>query len=413
MKEIFLDAASNTALDKRVLKKMKPYLSEKFMGNSRSTHEFGIRASIAVEKARKLVAKICCTNPENVIFTSGATESNNMVIKGLALKEMGSKKAKKNQKRHIICSATEHDSVINACKQLEKLGFKVDYVKPKTEGTIRLEDVEPFFTENTLLICVMSVNNELGTMNDIGAITSFAKSKGVYSLVDCTQMVGYGGNSLELCSLYPNASFFSFSGHKIYGPTGTGCLIATDDNLKALEDNGLIVGGAQELGLRGGTTNVAGVVGISAALEIMYSYKMYLPLKYGSLYNYLENQLNKAFGGKCKINVVPKHKNIVSLNFGEYFDKLGAFAGYSLADILACHQVAVSAGSACDSQHDETEGDFNPSHVLMAIGLNEHDVQCTVRVSFNRKTRNKDIDTLIEKIKWIHEIAEGEDEDND
>lgn len=402
MKEVFLDAASNTAVDRKVLRKMKPYMTEKFVGNSRSIHDFGIRASIEVEKARKKISKIVCVEQKNVIFTSGATESNNMVIKGLAYRELSSKKAKKNQKRHIICSATEHDSVINACKQLEKIGFKVDYVSPNEEGIITLDEVKELFTENTLLICVMSVNNELGTMNQVKQITSYAKEKGVFSLVDCTQLVGYGGPSLELNFLYPNADYFSFSGHKIYGPEGTGCLIVgNEDALEALSGNGLIVGGAQEEGIRGGTSNVPGIVGIATALERMYSYKMQLSLMYNDLYEYLTNQLSNVFGDKWHLNAIPRHKNIISLNFERLFSGVSESLE-SLAEELAIQGVAVSAGSACDSQHNESEGDFNPSHVLVALGLNECGIRSTVRVSFNRKTTRRDVDLLVRALQNIY-----------
>ncbi len=401
MKEVFLDAASNTAIDRKVLRKIRPYMTEKFVGNSRSIHDFGIRASIEVEKARKKISEIVCVEQKNVIFTSGATESNNMVIKGLAYRELSSKKAKKNQKRHIICSATEHDSVINACKQLEKIGFKVDYVSPNKEGGITLDDVKELFTDNTLLICVMSVNNELGTMNQVKQITSYAKEKGVFSLVDCTQLVGYGGPSLELGFLYPNADYFSFSGHKIYGPEGTGCLIVNnEDALEALVGNGLIVGGAQEEGIRGGTSNVPGIVGIATALERMYSYKMQLSLIYNDLYEYLTNQLSNVFGDKWHLNAIPRHKNIISLNF-ECLSNSESVS-LSLAEELAIQGVAVSAGSACDSQHDESEGDFNPSHVLVALGLNEHGIRSTVRVSFNRKTTRRDVDLLVRALQNIY-----------
>lgn len=248
----------------------------------------------------------------------------------------------------------------------------------------------------------MSVNNELGTMNQVKQITSYAKEKGVFSLVDCTQLVGYGGPSLELGFLCPKADYFSFSGHKIYGPEGTGCLIINnEDALEALNGNGLIVGGAQEEGIRGGTSNVPGIIGIAAALERMYSYKMQLSLTYNDLYGYLTSQLSRTFGDKWCLNAIPRHKNIISLNFERLFSGVSESLE-SLAEELAIQGVAVSAGSACDSQHNESEGDFNPSHVLVALGLNERGIRSTVRVSFNRKTTRRDVDLLVRALQNIY-----------
>lgn len=400
MKEIFLDAASNTPINKTVLKSMKPFLNPKFVGNSRSIHDFGIKASRVVEDNRLAISEILRVPSENIVFTSGATESNNTVIKGLAYAELTSGKPEKQQRRHIVCSATEHDSVINPCKQLEKIGFTVTFVQPRPDGTIHLTDIKKAVTNNTLLVCVMAVNNELGTCNSIKRITSFTKKERIYSLVDCTQMVGYGGSSLELGDIYPDASFFSFSSHKIYGPTGVGCLVATKNNLKALLNNGLIIGGAQERGIRGGTTNVAGVVGMCTAIKLLHRYDYHISVIYRHLFNHLLDKIDHTFEGKCKLNAVPSHYNIVSLNFGKYFD-LGTVE--SLAADLALRGIAVSAGSACDSQHDETAGDFNPSHVLAAMNLSEHEIRCTIRVSFNINNTTKDIDKLIQAITEIKE----------
>jgi cysteine desulfurase len=323
-----------------------------------------------------------------------------MVIKGLALAELTSGKPENLQRRHIVCSAIEHDSIINPCKQLQKLGFTITYVAPRKDGVIRLSDIKRVVTRDTLLVCVMAVNNELGTVNNIEKITNFTKRRKIYSLVDCTQLVGYGGNSLRLGLNYPNASFFSFSAHKIYGPTGVGCLVATENNLDALTNNGLIIGGAQEKGLRGGTTNVAGVVGMGTAVKLVYGCENYIAQYYEMLYIHLIQGLKKAFGNKYKLNVIPSHRNIISINFEKYFRDCEEPID-SLAAELALRDIAVSAGSACDSQHNEAEGDFNPSHVLAALGLNEQEIRHTIRVSFNVNTKVKDIDKMIQAILTI------------
>lgn len=393
----FLDAASNTSLDKRVLKAMEPYLSEKFVGNSRSIHDFGIKASEVIEESREKMGLIFGVPSANIIFTSGATEGNNMVIKGLAYSQLASKLKKKDQKRHIICCATEHDSVINPCKQLEKIGFKVSYIKPHADGRIYLKDIKLAIKSDTLLICVMAINNELGVENETSEITTYARERGIPTLVDCTQLVSYGKSSLWLRYNYQSATFFTFSGHKIYGPAGTGCLVANGDYaLQLLKGNGLIVGGAQELGLRGGTSNVAGIVGLGKAIELMEAedYSSY----FEDLYEYLISELKANFQDKWHLNAEPDHKNIISINFEDYFDLTD-----SLASDLAIRGIGVSAASACDSEHDETAGAFNPSHVLAALGLSEKAIRNTIRVSFCKYSTRKDVDCLIEQLKEIKE----------
>lgn len=396
MKEIFLDAASNTAVDSVVFKAMKPYLKENFIGNSRSIHDFGVKASQVIEKHRNIMSSVLQVPTTNIVFTSGATEGNNTVIKALAYNELV--KPESERRNHIICSKTEHDSVINPCKQLEKIGFKVDYIEPNSHGKIELESITEKVTNKTFLICVMSINNELGVENNIPLITRYAKRKNIFSLVDCTQTVSYGGRYMQLGRRYPDASFMTFSGHKIYGPEGTGCLIATGDNINVLKNSGLIVGGAQEYGIRGGTSNVAGIVGITTAAKIIHNTGNLLAFYYRDLYNYLLLSLRNNFQDKVRLNTKPDHKNIISLNFGKYIGDTD-----SLAADLANEGIGVSASSACDSQHDEFNGDFNPSHVLSSLKLTEHEIRTTIRVSFNKKTTCRDIDMLIKAIKRVHD----------
>ena len=400
----FLDAASNTSLDKNVFNAMSPYLNNKFVGNSRSIHDYGIKALSAIEEVREKISLIFGVLERDIIFTSGATEGNNTVIKGLAFKEMSSGKPKKNQKRHIVCGATEHASVIKPCQQLEKLGFKVTYVKPNKDGKIDFEDIKEAIKADTLLLCLMAVNNELGTINCVDQATTYAKTLGVYSLVDCTQLLSYGGENVGLRFAFPNASFFTFSGHKIYGPAGVGCLVGNNDSIKSLYGCGLIVGGAQEYGVRGGTSNVAGIVGIGEA--ILSIEKTKLKDFYEDLFNYMMQRLDEEFGNLYYLNAIPDHKNIISLNFSKYL------SCESLAADLALRGVGVSAGSACDSDHDETEGAFNPSHVLLSLGLSEREIRNTIRVSFCKNTTKKDIDFMIEQLKDIkntQDMLTGED----
>lgn len=396
MKAIFLDGASTTPLDKNVLKAMKPFLHHSYKGNSASVHEYGIRASQAIENARSIIASITRAKPEEVYFTSGATESNNWVILSTALNEL----MKDNPKKHIVCSAVEHSSVLKTCESLIPLGFEISFVKPDIRGIITGQAVKKALRPDTLLVCVMAVNNETGVLNEAEKAAAFARRNKSLSLIDCTQLMGYGDGDTRLCSLYPHGDYFSFSAHKFYGPTGVGCLIARSD----VPLYPLLHGGSQEFGKRGGTSNVAGIVGMGKALELIYNNKT-LPKYYYTLYSYLLTRLEE-FGDTIKLNAYPYHKNIISLNCS------GIIQTDNLANLLVLENMAVSAGSACDSEHDDIIG-FNPSHVLTAMGLSETDIRNTVRISFTKETSITDIDKFITALKTvINEHKESKYENN-
>lgn len=384
MKDIYLDGASNTPIDKDVLRAMKPFLSPKFVGNSNSPHSFGIKADQAIYEARKTIADCLKVEVNDVFFTSGATESNNWAIKSVVFEDF----LDSGNKKHIICSSTEHDSVLNCCKQVEKLGVEVTYVNPpKDTGKITLDEILPFIREDTGLICVMAVNNETGVVNDIENITRKAAELGIKTLVDCTQLMSYGGEYMELGKKFHYANFFSFSSHKIYGPLGVGCLIT-----QGVKPTPLIIGGAQEQGVRGGTSNTAGIVGLGVAIKKMHK-KDYSKF-YESLRKYLQRELSDKIPG-VYFNYWSGHANIISLNCSNVV-KLD-----NLARELADYGIAVSAGSACDAEHDETQGDFHPSHVLKALGMTEKEIRNTIRISFTKYTTEKDIDRFIKILKEI------------
>lgn len=377
-KDVYLDGAADTPIDPAVRREMEPYLSKSGVGNSFAIHSYGITNGIAVEKARYQIAEDIGCRPEEVFFTSGATEGNNWVIKELALAELSSKKRKKRM--HIICGATEHSSVINACKQVENWGFSVTYlVGTGSDGKILGKDVRAALREDTLLVCAMAVNNETGVANDSSQIAMYAKRNGSLTLIDCTQALSEGGESLCLTKRFMYGDFFSFSAHKIYGPGGIGCLIMMKDVQKRLPP--LLSGGAQERGLRAGTVNVAGVIGMAKAIDLMrhHDYRDH----FAKLVSYMIDKENNS--GIFELNAFPDCNSILSLNFSKSCDS------DKLAEDFSAYGVAVSAGSACDSEHDETAGDFNPSHVLASIGLIEKEVRNTVRVSLTKYTTEKDI----------------------
>lgn len=391
MKEIYLDNAANTALDERVLEAMKPFLSTEFVGNANAIHDYGVKAGQAITDSRKIMGESFGIDPQNVIFTSGATESNNTAIKAVCFSELHSGEPKKKQRRHIICSAFEHASVLNTCKQMEEFGFKVDYVKTKN-GLLDGSDIIPLINKDTLLICIMAVNNETGVeITGLNKLFETTSEKGIYTLCDCTQFIslGLGDGDFEKVR---QADFISFSGHKIKGPTGVGALLCSEKGLECVKKEPLIMGGAQEFGSRGGTSNTAGIVGLAKAVELeaQEDYRSHFLF----LKNHLIEQLqeNRVIG---KVLTQSWGTSVISLCLSRYFEK---YEIDSLASLLASYGVAVSAGSACDANHDETQGSFNPSHVLTELGLTEKEIRCTIRVSFSKDTSFEDLDILVERI---------------
>ena len=384
--EIYLDGAANTPISKTVLDAMKPFLKPSFMGNSKSIHDFGILVDQAIETARSDIAHILDVIPKEVLFTSGATEGNNWAIKMTVLPFLTS-----GQPAHIICGALEHDSVFNACKQMEAFGCKVDYVLPQTKAKYHAKDIKPYIKPETKLICIAAVNNELGVRNDVESIIKEASKHKIKTLIDCTQFVGCGGRNLRIGEFFKKATFMTFSAHKIYGPTGVGCLISRDPDLLPL-----ICAGSQEFGKRGGTSNTAGIVGMAAAIKELAT-QGELEEQYARLYSYLVTSLKLELP-KVKCNIRPDHSNIISLNCSAYcsYDKL--------ASVLSLEGIAVSGGSACTEEHDETLGEFNGSHVLLGIGMTEPEIRNTIRVSFIKTTTSEDIDKLIKALKEVRNI---------
>ena len=382
MKEIYLDGAANTPLDKTVFKQMKPYLTDKFVGNSFAIHDFGIRASQAIEHARMQVAEAVKATPEEVFFTSGATEGNNWIIRSVADEQL----ANGMSRPKIVCGATEHSSVLKTCLALSDFGFDVVVVKPKKRGSLRWSDVREIIDTKTCLVCVMAVNNETGVNNEVDKIAQLAKRKGAITLSDCTQLMSYGGEYIELCSRYPHVDCFTFSAHKFYGPTGVGAAIIRKD----IKLRPFMKGGAQESGMRGGTSNTAGIVGLGAAIEQLHD--NYYNAIFLVLFHYFITNLEK----RGRLNVFPDHINILSVNFAEYCHT------NNLASVLATYGVAVSAGSACDAEHDDVTG-YNPSHVLSVLGLPENEIRNTIRISFTKYTTKRDIDYLFKALYDIHE----------
>ena len=382
-KMIYLDNAANTPLDKEVCRAMSPYLKTGFCGNSHSQNACGAVADKAVDAARSTIAQAFSLKKEEVYFTSGATESNNWVIKGLAMHELSL--PEEERRKQVICSSAEHASVLNACKELEDLGFNVVYLPPKVCGKMSKQELsDALRRDKTLLVCCMAVNNETGVSNDVDSLARLSHRHGALFLADLTQSLlgGLAGNRVG--KDYPHIDYASFSAHKIYGPTGIGCLIARENSPLYP----LLNGGAQEKGLRGGTHNTAGIVGMAKAVEMLAC--SFDAIWFNKLFQYLVSRLSREVP-EAYLNAYPDHRNIVSICLSDVTSLPNNIDG-----ALSAYGICCSAGAACSSG----EG-VEASHVLIAMGIRPYRAAATIRVSFSKFTTYNDIDALIDALKTI------------
>lgn len=380
--QIYLDHAATTPVNPAVLAAMKPYFSEKF-GNPMSIHSFGQEARGAVEKARIQVANFLNCQPEEIIFTSGATESNNLAIKGIVDKYWD----KFNKKPHIITSQIEHHCVLNSCKNLEKSGCAdISYLQVYKEGIVRVVDIKKAIKKNTALVSIMYVNNEIGTIQpikEIGQLIKKLNAKKTDKMIfhtDATQAINYFDCDVKKL----NVNLLSLSGHKIYGPKGVGALfIKKGTPIQRIQD-----GGEQEYDLRSGTHNVPGIVGLGAAIVSVQSSKLKVQ-SVSNLRNYLIKRVLKEIPN-LYLNGSLKFRLPNNANF--HFDNV---EGESLVLALDQAGIAVSTGSACSSSTLE------PSHVLMALGLKHEQAHGSLRLTLGNNTTKKEIDYVIGNLKDI------------
>ncbi len=366
MKRIYLDHAATTPVDKRVLKAMLPYFTRKY-GNPMSLHSFGQEAQKAVEEARIKVADFFNCSPGEIFFTSGATESNNWVIKGVV-------RAHQSKKPHIITSAIEHHCILEACESVEKDGLaEVTYLKPDPRGIIFSESVRKAIKNNTVLVSVMYVNNEIGTREPIEEIGEVLEGRILFH-TDATQAVSHFNCDVKKLGV----DFLSMSGHKIYGPKGVGILYIKKGSLIFRIQEG----GAQEGEMRAGTHNVPGIVGLAKAVELIKKDKKILQLR-----NYLISRVLKEVPlSRLNGSLDKRSPNNANFTFNN-------IEGESLVMLLDGEGIASSTGSACSSRSLE------PSHVLSAIGLRPEEAHGSLRLTLGKDTTKKDIDFTVEKIK--------------
>ena len=369
--EIYFDNASTTKMSAEVLQAMMPVMTECY-GNSNSVHGVGRDANKYIDEARDTIAKTLNVSPNEIYFTSGGTESNNWAIIGIAM-------ANKNKGNHIITSKFEHHSVLDACEFLEKNGFTVTYLDVDKNGFVNFAELIGAITPQTILISIMSANNEVGTIQNIKAIAQLAKEKGVIFHTDAVQLYG----SMEFDCPDMGIDALSISSHKIYGPKGVGALYVSN---KVNMDN-LHFGGNQERGKRGGTLNVAGITGFAKAAEIAYRDLKQNQYKIKTLSEYFVAQLTKEVPDVI-INGYPKQKlaKIVSATF------VGV-DGSALLMMLDLKGVYVSTGSACMSNSTEV------SHVLKAMGMTDDLAKSTIRFSFSKNNEYEEVDKAVAIIK--------------
>ncbi|WP_194976276.1 cysteine desulfurase family protein [Aquiflexum lacus] len=347
---IYLDNNATTPLDPRVLKAKMPFLTENY-ANAASTHKFGVSAHEAVKQARQQVADLIGADTHEIIFTSGATEAINLAIKGVA-------EAYSNRGKHIVTVSTEHSAVLDTCKYLETKGYEVTYLPVQSDGLLNLEVVKSAIRTDTILVSVMHVNNETGVIQDIKAISQLAHEKGVIFMSDATQSVGKIPVNVDDLGI----DLMTFSGHKIYGPKGVGALYIRQRQNR-IKIPALLHGGGHERGLRSGTLNVPGIVGLGKACELAGKEMDDSAERIREMRDFLENELLKIEGTWINGNRENRLYNVTNIGF-EGVDSEALIMGLSNPESDE-PMIVVSNGSAC------TAASIDPSHVLIAMGLDE------------------------------------------
>ena len=380
---IYMDNHATTPVDPRVVDAMLPYFNEKFGNSASRNHSFGWSAEEAVENARAQVARLINATPKEIVFTSGATESDNLAIKGVA--EMYREKG-----NHIITQVTEHKAVLDACKRLEKYGYEVTYLPVGKDGRVDLDELRRAITPKTILITIMYANNEIGTIQPIAEIGKIAKEKGVFFHTDAVQACG----KIPVDVQKDNIDLLSISAHKMYGPKGCGALYVRRRNPR-VQLASIIDGGGHERGMRSGTLNVPGIVGLGKAAELCQQEmseesKRMLALR-ERLKENIFSKLDEVYINGSMIHRLPNNMNI-SFAFVE---------GESL--LMGINDVAVSSGSAC------TSATLEPSYVLKALGVGEDLAHTSIRFGLGRFNTEEEVDyvtnRVIEVVNRLRELS--------
>lgn len=377
MDSIYFDHAATTPIEERVLEAMMPFLKENY-GNANSAHQLGRTSKVAIEDARENIAKMLNAEPSEIIFTSGGTESDNAIIKGVIAG---------TGKKEIITSPIEHHAVLHPAEALEDEGITIKYLQPNHEGIISADQVADAISDKTALVSLMHVNNEIGSINPVKEIAAVCKEKGVTFHSDTVQSIGKIPVDVKEIGL----DALSVSAHKIYGPKGIGVLYVKNGT----PWEPWLQGGSQERKRRGGTSNVPGIVGLSKAMEIALDELEKNANHFQSLRDFAIEQLQEKFGERFHVNG-PKTggaSHVLNVAFLSHNKK--GLDGEMLLLNLDIEGICVSNGSAC------TSGAMEPSHVLSGIGLSQERSNSSIRISFGKQNTKEEITYLAEKLEGI------------
>ncbi len=363
---IYLDNAATTKVDERIIKTMSPYFNKKY-GNASSQHFFGQEAKIALEESRRIIAKSINAKPSEILFTSGGTESNNFVLKGLFFKN----KKENHDKNQIITTKIEHDSILDSCKWLEQIGAKTIYLDVDSEGFVDLEQLKKSICDKTLIVSIIHGNNEIGVLQDLESIGKICKEKKVYFHIDACQ--SYTKTKINVKK--QNLDFVTLNSHKIHGPKGIGAVYIRE----GIEISPLISGGGQEFKLRSGTENLPGIIGFAKAVKLAKN----------SDIKKMTKLRDKLIKGILKIPFTKLNgplKNRLCNNINISFENI---EGESIGGHLDAYRIYSSTGSACASNT------LKKSHVLKAIGLSHLEINSSVRFSLSRFNNEREINYLL------------------
>ena len=369
---VYLDNNATTPMDPRVLETMIPFFTEHFGNAASRNHSFGWEAEEAVDYAREQIAKLVGADPKEIIFTSGATEADNLAIKGVY--EMYASKG-----NHIITATTEHKAVLDTCKHIEKLGGEVTYLEVDAEGLINLKELEEAIRPTTILIAIMYANNEIGTIQPVKEISAIARKHGVLYFSDAVQAVG----KVPVDVNKDGIDLMAFTGHKMYGPKGVGALYVRRKNPR-VKVTAQMDGGGHERAMRSGTLNVPGIVGFGKACELCMQEMSSDTARISKLRDKLESSLLKL--EEAYVNGSREHRlpHVSNISF-KYVEGEGLMMGFN-------KNIALSSGSAC------TSASLEPSYVLKALGLGDDLAHSSLRFGLGRFTTEEQIDYTIDQV---------------
>ena len=379
---VYLDNHATTPLDPRVLEAMMPFLTSRFGNAASNSHSFGWEAAAAVEKARRQIAASIGASPQEIVFTSGATESDNLALKGVA-------EACRDKGDHIITAVTEHKAVLDSCLHLENIGCRVTYLPVRSDGLIDLNQLQDAFTDRTILVSIMAANNETGVLQPIEEIGKLCRERGVLFHSDAVQALGKVSLDVNRAGL----DLASLTAHKLYGPKGCGALYVRHDATVRLIP--LIDGGGHENGLRSGTLNVPGIVGFGKACEIAQQEMAEESCRLAGLRNRLRDRLTSGLD-RITVNGCMEQRLPGNLNMS-FLDVEGETL------LTGLNEVALSSGSACSS------GKTHASYVLKALGLSDEAAGSAIRFGIGRFNTEAEIDyvagRVIELVKNLREVS--------